>query len=335
MQEKNNHSACLKILGTGIYKPKRKVSSAQISQNLGLPENWVERKIGIKERLFIQDETASFMGAEALKSALKNANLQPENLDLLICANGTFEQPIPCTAVLIHGQFAGLKGKPAFDINSTCLSFLAALDLCASAIANKKFKTIAIVSSEIASVGLNPKEKESYCLMGDGAAAVIISACPEHKGLINSKMQTYSEGSNLAQIEGGGTKLPATNFNLNNQEKFLFSMQGPQIFKLALKYLPNFVEELLQEASIFNINDLDLIIPHQASPAALELIRQKLKIEKNKFFLIIQEYGNQIAASIPFALHLAIESGRIKRDNNIMLLGTSAGFSIGGIILKY
>jgi 3-oxoacyl-[acyl-carrier-protein] synthase-3 len=245
------------------------------------------------------------------------------------------EQAIPCNAALIQEQLGLLhSGIPSFDVNSTCLSFITALDMISYAIDCGRYENVLLVSSEISSVGLNWSQAESSILFGDGAVAVILSKSQDSSGILNSHMETYSAGSHLSEIRGGGTKIHPRVYDDQTKEDFLFDMDGKAIFKLSYKLLPSFLEKLFSPINL-SLQDLHMVIPHQASASAMKIIRKKLGVDEARFMNIIENYGNMIAASIPMALHEAVKQGRVKRGDTIMLLGTSAGLSIGGIVLEY
>lgn len=325
----------IKIISTGKYLPKRTVTGLEVDRVLGLTPGQSEQMTGIAERRYVTDETSSQMGAFALMDALERSGIRYEDLDAIISASGTGEQELPCTAALIQ---KALKrpghAVPCFDINATCLSFVTAYDLASSLLATQRFKNIAIVSTEVASVGLNPKQHEAYALFGDGAAAVIVTQTPadENSGVIHAAMNTYSEGSEHCKIEGGGSKFhPSLK---PDPDKFLFAMDGRRVFKLVLETMPEFFAKTMKESGL-TLDQIDLIIPHQASGSGMELVRRKLGIDKTKYMDILANHGNMIAASIPLALHYAIEQGRIQRGQKVMMLGTSAGMSIGSVIFEY
>lgn len=332
----NNLERKIKIVGTGSYLPKRKVNSENIDTIIGAPKGWSEKKAGVKNRYFVTDETSSFMGSEAAKTAVKNANLVLEDIDCIISASGTMQQPIPSTASLIQEQL-GLQhsGIPSFDVNSTCLSFITALDMISYAMIAGRYKNVLIISSEVSSIGLDWGQNESSILFGDGAVAVVVTHSPDSNSkLISSHIETYSSGAHLSEIRGGGTMLHAKHHKEENKSDYLFDMNGRAIFKLSSKLMPAFSEKLFLGTQLA-IKDMNLVVPHQASAPAMKLIQKKLGIKEENFMTIFENYGNMIAASIPLALHLAIEQNKVKRGDKILLLGTSAGLSIGGIILEY
>lgn len=327
----------VKIVSTAKYLPERVVGLEEISQRIGKSAEWIEKSTGVINRHYVTNETAPQMGAIVAREALKKAGLDfKKDIDALICASGTFAQPIPCTASIIQhamGEFD--SGIPSFDINSTCLSFVTAFDMISCLIDAGRFKRVLIVSTEIASVGINFNDAESCCLFGDGAAAVIVEKTDDdNSGVIAGLMETYASHYDTTEIRAGGTTLPPRS-PLAKEEDFLFRMEGGKIIKKALEVIENFVERILNEANL-TMNDLDLVIPHQASLLGVKLMQQSLKVPDEKFVIDLAEQGNVIAASIPMVIHNCIESGRInKRGQHIMLFGTSAGFSMGALIFKY
>ncbi|MEW4072012.1 beta-ketoacyl-ACP synthase III [Bacillus thuringiensis] len=325
----------IKIQGIGVYIPKRKVDSFEIDRIIGAPEGWTLKKAGVKTRYFVDDETTSYMGAQAAKKAVANAKLTWKDIDCIICGSGAIQQLIPSTASLIQEQL-GLQhsGIPCFDINSTCLSFVTALDTISYAIECGKYKNVVIISSEISSVGLNWEQNESSILFGDGAAAAVVTKSDHTSSIIASHMETYSSGAHLSEIRGGGTMIHSTEYSAERKEDFLFDMDGRAIFKLSSKYMLGFIEKLLIPIA-YSLDDIDLIVPHQASGPAMKLIRKKLGVDDERFMTIFEDYGNMISASIPFALFEAIKQKKVQRGDKILLLGTSAGLSIGGIVLEY
>jgi 3-oxoacyl-[acyl-carrier-protein] synthase-3 len=326
----------LKILGTGKYLPERVVSSLELDTKLGKRKGWVENKSGILKRHFANsNETTSFMATQAARQALSNSNLKPEDLNCIVSACGVMEQAIPSTSTLVQ-KHLGLSGTASFDINSTCLSFLSALDVIASMIKTNRFENVLIVSSDIPSLGLNWDDMESCTIFGDGAAAAVLSQRSEQNNtnILAAHMETYCKGSSFCQIRAGGTKILPSQHKVNFEKYSLFEMDGSAAYKLTAQALPIFLEHLFEETKL-NLSDIDLVIPHQASKPAIHYLLKKLSIPKEKLIDIFSNHGNQVAASIPTALHEAFSNNKIQRGNKILLIGSSAGISLGGMILEY
>ncbi len=325
----------VRIEGTGKYLPARVVTASEVDKLVGAPDGWTLKHTGVSERRFVTDETSAFLGAEALRAALNHTDGKVP--DLLISAGGTPQQPIPCTAAFISKEM-DWNGVTCFDINATCLGFLAALHIAVPLLASGRHQRIAIVCAEIASKGLNWAEPEAAALMGDGAAAVILSGALNDDGrpaLIASALETWPEGANLTEIRGGGTFLPATLHEPGvNTADFQFHMDGPGVFRLASERMEAFVAAMIGNASD-RWAAIDLVIPHQASPMALRHLRRRLGIPAEKLMEIGNDHGNIIAASLPMALHEAIRQDRLRRGQTALFLGTSAGFSLGAALLRY
>jgi 3-oxoacyl-[acyl-carrier-protein] synthase III len=260
----------------------------------------------------------------------------PSDLDAIIGASAGSQQVIPCTAAFVQRELGAPDGRSAcFDVNATCLSFVFALQNAAHLITGGVYKNVLIFSSEIASFSRNPKQWESAVLFGDGAAAAVLTATPagEASAIWHSKFVTYSSGANLTQLLGGGT-LHHPNDSATTPEMNMFDMDGPSVFKKAARLVPPFLDEFSKIQGWKN-EDYDQVIPHQASGHGLKLLATRFGFCPEQVFIHIQERGNCIAASIPIALTEAVQSGRIQRGDQVLLIGTGAGLSIGGLALTF
>ncbi len=327
----------VKILGTGKYMPQLAFTDADVDHRLGVKSGWAAKAGGVGTRYYVSEgETASSMGAEAAQMALQAAGLTFSDIDCMVCTSGTKEQPLPSTASFIQ-QALGAQdsGVPVFDMDATCLSFLVGLDTMSYMVAAGRYRRVLLVASEVASAGLDWSQKESAVLFGDGAAAVVIGAAEpdEASAIIHTSLHTYSRGARYSEIPGGGTRFPPER-EQPSERSFLFQMDGTAIYKMASRLLPDFMDELLGGAAT-KMSDVQLVIPHQGSAMAMRLMRRKLGIKEQKFMNITPNHGNTIAASIPMGLHEAIVQNRIQRGDRIMLLGTAAGLTLGGMVLDY
>lgn len=325
----------LQVLGSSIYLPTKKVSSRQLDQLHRFPEGTIEGKTGVRFRHYAQNETASQMAAEAIKQALKDANSDIQDIDCLIAASGTMEQAIPCNAANILAELKLPQAIAGFDVNATCLSALVALDLASSLLTCGQYKRIIIASSDIASPGLNWNHIESAGLFGDGAVAILVSEPPpaSSKRVIQSLFKTYSSGLSLCQIRGGGSLHHPSKIQGNYTPYGLFEMQGKDLYRAASKFIQPFFNELLEKSGL-TLEQIDWIIPHQASGAAMRLFLKKLRLDTGKVIDLLQDRGNQIAVSLPSGLHELLQSGNAGSGNKVLMIGTSAGLSLGGLILE-
>ncbi|MCC7118615.1 MAG: hypothetical protein IT310_08835 [Anaerolineales bacterium] len=324
-----------KISGLGRYLPKRIVPSSELEALCNLPAGWVERRNGVRERRWVTDETSSYMAAQAALEALDEAKLKPTELDLIINASGTAEQAIPDTGALIQRQLGlGSSGIPAMTVHMTCLSFVAGLDVAANFLQTGRYKNILIASADVASCGINPKEPESASLVGDAAAAMVITRPQAGEGskIHNAHFKTYGEGAYLTAIMGGGSRLHPR-FENHKPEDDLFHMDGPAVLRMAREIAGGFLEELAPGLST-SLTDVDVVVPHQASKVGL-LMLSKFGWESEKVMKTIETLGNCVAASIPSTFYQAVREGHIQRGHKVLLVGTGAGLSIGGLTLTY
>ena len=326
----------ISIIGMGKCLPANKVCSHELEEKLHIPKGWAERYSGVKERYHRTEETSGYLGARALVEALNEAGIEFHDLDLLICGSATFDYVIPNQACVIKAEVAGgmESDVPALNLDTTCLSFVSGIDMAAMMMDGKRYQKIAVVSVEISSNGLNPENWETATLFGDGAAAAVLSWEPEKGGrMLHALQETYSEGAYNTQLKGGGNQYHFKDYPYN-PELYSFAMEGRKLLKMAKTKIPEFMANFFASLDI-EITDIDLIIPHQASRAGIAIFRNMYDFKKGQIFENLETHGNCIAASIPMALYDAIQQGKLKRGDTCLISGTSAGFSIGGVLFRY
>lgn len=339
MQDPVTSALPVQIEGTGIYRPRRDLPSAEIDRRLGWPEGEVARRVGLTTRAVAsEDETSSRMAAQAGQMALRAAGITAEGVDLVLAACGVGEQPIPATATLVHAHLdLQRSGIPAYDIGATCLSFIAALDHAALKIAAGQARRVLIVSADIASTGLDWSRPDGAAIFGDGAAAVVLGRAaqsgPQAPACLASAFETWSDGRAACVLAAGGTRInPARPGGIAPQDG-LFYMDGRAAFRVTRRHLPAFLTRLLRAAGLRR-DQIDLVVPHQASAQGLAHARAALGFAPDRLVDIFATHGNQIATSLPTALHHAITGGRLRRGDTALLVGSSAGISLGGAVLR-
>jgi 3-oxoacyl-[acyl-carrier-protein] synthase III len=326
------------IAGTGQAVPARLVASTTIDAELGRPSGWLQDACGVKTRHVSDGERQEDLAADAALEALKNAGLGVSSIDLVIFAAAVSRQPIPSTAPLVARRLGIPSGAcTAFDINSTCLSFLNGLDVAISLLASGRHRGAVVVSAEIASRALPWKtDPRTAGLFGDGAAAAVVLPADRPAGASAARaarFETFHEGYELCQLAAGGTGIDFHHEPEQFSRNSTFQMDGGSLFKLSAKHFPGFVERLLDEAK-WDRRDVDLVVPHQASPLALSHLVKKCGFARDKVVDIVASHGNQVAASIPTALHMARVSNRLPSGTKLLMLGTSAGVSFGGMAIE-
>ena len=328
----------LEIKGVGMCLPQVAITTAEIEEKLDLMGETLEKKVGVFSRPVCSgDENQISLAIRAAQNAIKNANIALCDIDLLLFASAVGYQSIPATAPLIM-RGLGIKGgqAAAFDINSTCLSFVTALDIAASYLKDSRYKTILIVSSEIASMALPwHDDAETAALFGDGAAAMVVCCSKsQDQGIKAALMETFPEGYEHCQLGSGGTRFNPQDKSSGFFDNIYFRMQGKAMFRLVRDHFNRFIDDLMEQSG-WQANDIDVVVPHQASPLGLAHIVKTMPFKNAQYINILANHGNQISASIPIAFNHGVEQGFIKRGSKVLLIGTSAGLSIGGILLKY
>jgi 3-oxoacyl-[acyl-carrier-protein] synthase-3 len=325
------------LTGFGAYAPRDQRPSTVLDTLFGQPEGWTESQFGIATRgVASAEETTSAMGVEAARKALAMAGWAADNLDVIIGACGVMEQPIPGTSVLIQQALGlGKSGVWAFDVNQTCLSFVTALDIVAMGLETGRFRRALIVSSDIASAGLDWGTPASAAIFGDGAAAVCIEAGTGGGGpaLLARGFETYGDGKDLATLRSGGTRIRIEHGLEALTEGARFHMDAFGIFKAAARCLPDLIDRVLGEAGLTR-DSVDVIVPHQASKPGVEHVRRLMGGDPARVIDIFNTHGNQIAASLPTALTHAQAEGRLGVGKTVLLLGTAAGISAAAMVIR-
>ncbi len=321
----------VRLVSTGKALPSQTVSADSLDTSMGRPAGYTFKASGVRVRYIAsQHESQSALGAAALADALHNASLDVSSIDLLISACGVPEQALPSTACFIAQQAGLPSGTPAFDVNASCLGFLAGLRVAAGLLATGGYRRIALVSSDLASRGVDWADPEASLIFGDGAAAVILEPGTGQQGIRAFKLETYPEGRRYCEIRAGGTQ---RNPRMGVEpEDFLFKMDGKAVFKLAAKVVPPFLTDLMGQLP-GGVDSIDVVVPHQASHLAMAHMAKKLGLDAAKIIDIYATHGNQVAASLPTALHEAVVTGRAKPGSRVLMVGTAAGLTVGGLVL--
>lgn len=324
------------IAGWGAYRPRTICPSAELDARHGHEPGWTEREFGIAARhVAAPDETSSMMAAAAARIALDRAGFDPASLDAIIGGCGVMEQPIPSTAALVQDRLGlGRSGIPAFDVNQTCLSFMAGLDVAAMGIATGRWRRVLVFAGDIASAGLDPAQPKTRSIFGDGAAALVLDAVDDGaRGLAGVAFETHGAHHALAQLRAGGTRLRVEEGYEALVVGSHFEMDAFGIFKAAARCLPAVIDRALGQAG-FGRNDLDCIVCHQASAPGIQHVKRVFAPASDRVIDIFGTVGNQIAASIPTALVHALDTGRAGPGDRVLLLGTAAGISAGAMAIR-
>ena len=322
-------SLALTILGSGHAVPRTCVSSESLDAREGLAPGWLHRHSGVRTRYVCTDEDQVDLAVLAARRALEDAETAPDELSAILFGAAVAYQSIPATAPLIQARLGVGDGAcMAFDVNSTCLSFVTALDIASRFAGDGK---VLVVSAEVASRALPwQSDPATAALFGDGAGAVVVSTGGEGR-VLASRMETYPSAYDACGLGAGGTRYDYHADREAFDRHSRFHMDGEALFKLTIRQFEPFLDRLLDEAG-WRHDEVDLVVPHQARPGALHHLAKRCGFATDRVVDIVRDYGNQIAASLPTALDVA----RRTRDcagRRTLLLGTSAGVSFGGMAM--
>ena len=296
-----------------------------------LPRNTVDFDGQTRYRISGEEKQIS-LTVSACEKALENGSITVNDIDCIVSASAVGIQPIPCMAALIHEKIAKGTSIPALDINTTCTSFMTALDTMSYLMEAGRYKRILIFSCDVASRALNPKQKESFQLFSDGAVAFIIEKTDKEIGVIDAMQKTWSEGAHSTEIRGGLSNLHPENYSEETKEEFMFDMNGKTVLSLSMKKIPEMMKEFLENNDM-KISDIDMVVPHQAS-VAMPIVMEKLGVPKDRFINEVKEFGNMVSASVPLALAHGLENRKIKNGDTILLIGTAAGLTTNLLLIR-
>ena len=319
----------VKVTGVGLYLPPKIETAEDIAPKIGKPVDWIIEKSGVSERR-VSEIDVDQMGAIAGKEALGDGG-KP---DLIINGSGVPKQTIPDTSTFYQREL-GFEGIPSFSVHCTCLSFITALNTAGSLIHSGSYNRILIISSDRGTRGRNFDEPESASLLGDGAAAVVVEQSLENESseLIYFDMKTFPSCANLTEVRGGGTNKHPQDQGTTLSDN-LFTMDGPAVYKIARKEVYRMMLKTMKATGLKR-EDVDWVIPHQASGKAVDAYISTGGFAKEKVVSIISEFGNCVAASVPMAFATAVQDGRIKRGDLLLFIGTGAGLSAACALIKY
>lgn len=331
----------LRILATGVSAPERVVDSVELDARLGLPPGTIEARTGVVRRGVEPVRNAAQVAAEAARAALRDAGLGPDAIDAVICANASPDQAMPCDAALLHREL-GLVRIPAFDVGASCIGFLMALDLAASLLAAGRYRRILLTSCDLASRALDANDPDSYGLFGDGAAAAVLDAGDDDDrddhgdhgpALLSARFETWSEAAHACEIPGCGSRLPPSRHVGDYRDVSTFRMDGKRLYRIAAEQFDRFVGEVLDDAGL-GLDAIARVVPHQASRLGMQHIFKRLGVPRERVEDLFADHGNQVSASLPTALHHALSSGRLHAGDTALLIGTAAGVTLGGAVLR-
>jgi 3-oxoacyl-[acyl-carrier-protein] synthase-3 len=313
--------------------PEKVMSNDDLARIVETSDDWIVSHTGIKSRYIAGDrETTLSLAVHAARDALLVAGIMPSQIDLVIVATVTPEYFFPSTASLVQ-DVIGAASAGAFDLSAGCSGFIYALSMAADAIRSGAAEHVLVIGAETLSRIVDWTDRNTCVLFGDGAGAAVVSACAERCGVMASVLGSDGSGGELLIIPGGGSRRPPTQEMITRGEQFL-KMNGREVYRFASTVMPRATEAVVRKAG-WRLNDLALVIPHQANLRIIDAAIKRLGLPADRFFVNIDRYGNTSSASIPIALCEALTAGRINAGDRIILVGFGAGLTWAALALEW
>ncbi len=318
------------IAGLGKYTPSHLVTNDQLSEIIDTSDEWIYSRTGIRSRYISKGEDTSYMAAKAGEKALKNANISPLDVDLIVVATCTPDMFTPSTACIVQ-SIIGADNAMAFDISAACSGFIYGLDVAKSMMKLNNYNHALVIGAENLSKSIDWEDRSTCVLFGDGAGAALLSKS-DNLGLVSSFCKSEGDKYKCITIEGNDVDSPFVESKTIKYSKL--KMDGSEVFKFATSVIVSSINKILEENNL-DINEIDYIIPHQANVRIIQYAAKKLKVTMDKFYMNMEEYGNTSGASIPIALSDMNEKGLLKKDSKIILVGFGAGLTYGATLINW
>jgi len=321
------------IIGMGHAYPEGILTNADLEKIVETSDEWITSRTGIKQRHKAgPHEYTSQFGTKAAVQALDRAGLKPEDVDIIICATTTPDQIMPSTGALIQAQI-GAVNAAGMDVFAACSGFLYGLTMVESMVKTGQIKYALVVGAEVLTKYVDYTDRGTCVIFGDGAGAAVVGPVPEGKGILATKIKSDGRYEEQLYAPGGGTKLGTTHETIDNRDHF-FKMKGNELFKVAVRSMADISAEMLEKSG-FTVDDVDVVIPHQANQRITDAVASRLGVPEEKVYSNIAEHGNTSSASIPIAMDECIESGRIKEGSLVLLTAFGGGVTWGGTVIRF
>jgi len=323
-----------KITGVAGYVPPRVLTNADLEKIVDTSDDWIFTRTGIRERHIVENGVAaSHLATEATGALLEQTRVDPGEIDLIVVASVTPDMMFPATACLVQERI-GAKRAWGFDLSAACSGFVYALLVGAQFVGPGTHKKVLVIGSDVMTSIINFQDRATCVLFGDGAGAVLVEpAESDDEGILDFLGDVDGSGGCYLYMPGGGSLHPASHETVGKKMHYV-QQEGAQVFKYAVRRMAEVACQLL-ERNGFSSRDLSLVVPHQANLRIIRAMQERLGIEDSKVLVNIDRYGNTTAATIPLGLRDAVEQGRLRKGDLVLLVAVGAGYTTGGILLRW
>lgn len=321
------------IIGTGSCLPDKILTNSDLEKMVDTSDEWIIKRTGISERRILEDDVPVYsLGIKAAQNALESAKIVPEDIDLIIVATESADYMTPSTACIIQGAI-GAKNAAAFDVSAACTGFIYGLTIAQQFIANGAYKKVLVIGCEGLSKVTDYKDRNTCILFGDAAGAVVMSEVEEGYGILNTYLGSDGENAMCITLPNTYVNEAEAGKRVNGKMNSVW-MDGAEVFKFAVKTMSSATTRVLDEINM-TVDDLQFVFPHQANTRIIDGAIKRLGITDEKLHNIIQKYGNISSASIPVAMDEAYREGKLKKGDNIVMVGFGGGLTWGSAALKW
>ena len=328
-----SHRIAAKITGVAGYVPPKVLTNADLEKMVETNDEWIRTRTGIRERHIAENGTASsHLATEAAKTLLAKTKTDPAEIDLIIVASVTPDMFFPATACLVQDRL-GAKRAWGFDLSAACSGFAYALTVGAQFVGSGAHRKVLVIGSDVMSSILDYKDRSTCVLFGDGAGAVLVEPAKDGEGILDYSHDVDGSGGQYLYMPGGGSLHPPTHETID-KNMHVVHQEGSQVFKYAVRRMAELAACLL-ERNGFTSDDLALVVPHQANLRIIRAMQQRLGVDDSKVMVNIDKYGNTTGGTIPLGLRDAVDEGRLKKGDLVLLAAVGAGYTTGGLLMRW
>ncbi len=321
------------IIGWGKYVPPNVLTNEDLAKSVNTSDGWIRERTGIAERRIASSkESTALMAVHAAREAVEIADVDPNDIDLIIVATATPEYVFPATACLVQDAL-GAERAGAFDLEAGCSGFVYGLCTAAGLIRGEMYKNILVIGAETLSRILDWNDRATCVLFGDGAGAVLLRASERPGGILSTVLGSDGSGGELLIVPGGGSKHPAGAETVTSKMHTI-KMNGREVYRFATRVMAQASKQAAQQAG-WPFEKIDLFIPHQANLRIINSAAKALNLSPEKVFVNLERYGNTSAASIPIALCEAIDAGKVHPGDHLLMVGFGAGLTWGACAVQW
>lgn len=331
----NKKVSLAKITSVGVGVPPKVMTNNDMEKLVETTDEWILERTGIRQRHIVEPGTAtSDLATEAALKVIEKAGIKPTDVDMIIVATITPDMVLPATACIVQNNI-GAKGAWGFDLSAACSGFLYGLQVAVQFVSNGTHKNVIVIGVDVMSSIVDYTDRQTCIIFGDGGGAALVqpSASPQEGCFIDFIHEVDGSGGDYLCIPAGGSRRPASHETIDNKEHFVHQ-DGKVVFKFATLKMSETCAKLLERNGLTG-DDVDVFIPHQANLRIIQAAVERINIPRDRVIINIDEYGNTTAGTLPLAMQSALDQGRLKRGDLVLMASMGAGFTVGANLFRF